>query len=95
MWVNYKLDKIKFMGILTWIIVGGAAGWIGSIVMGNDGQQGILGNIVVGAIGAFIGGWIMSFLNGTGMTMGFDIRSLAVATVGAIVLLFVKNKLLG
>jgi 3-phosphoglycerate kinase len=66
-----------------------------SIVMGNDGQQGILGNIVVGAVGAFIGGWIMSFLNGTGMTMGFDIRSLAVATVGAIVLLFVKNKLLG
>jgi uncharacterized membrane protein YeaQ/YmgE (transglycosylase-associated protein family) len=83
------------MGILTWIIVGGVAGWIASIVMGNDGQQGILGNIVVGAVGAFIGGWIMGFLNGTGMTMGYDIRSLAVATVGAIVLLFVKNKLLG
>jgi uncharacterized membrane protein YeaQ/YmgE (transglycosylase-associated protein family) len=46
------------MSWLVWIIVGGVAGWIGSILMGNDGQQGILGNIVVGVLGAFVGGWI-------------------------------------
>lgn len=83
------------MSWLVWIIVGGIAGWIGSILMGNDGQQGILGNIVVGILGAFVGGWIMSFVsgNGAGIT-GFDIRSLAVATLGAVVLLFIKQKLL-
>lgn len=82
------------MGWLTWIIVGGFAGWIGSILMGNDAQQGLLGNIVVGILGAFIGGWIMSFISGVGTTMGFDIRSLAVAVLGAVVLLFIKQKVM-
>jgi uncharacterized membrane protein YeaQ/YmgE (transglycosylase-associated protein family) len=82
------------MGYITWIIMGGLAGWIGSILMGNDGQQGIIGNIVVGILGAFIGGWIMSFISGSGATItGFDIRSLAVAVLGAVVLIFIKNKL--
>ena len=81
--------------MLTWIIVGGVAGWIGSILMGNDGQQGILGNVVVGVLGAFVGGWIMSWVSGNGAAItGFDIRSLAVATLGAVALLFIKQKLL-
>lgn len=83
------------MSWLVWIIVGGIAGWIGSILIGNDGQQGILGNIVVGVLGAFVGGWIVSWISGNGATItGFDIRSLAVATLGAVVLLFIKQKLL-
>jgi uncharacterized membrane protein YeaQ/YmgE (transglycosylase-associated protein family) len=83
------------MSWLVWIVVGGVAGWIGSILMGNDGQQGILGNVVVGVLGAFVGGWIMDWVSGNGATItGFDIRSLAVATLGAVVLLFIKQKLL-
>lgn len=58
-WVDYKfVNLFLYMSWLVWIIVGGVAGWIGSILMGNDGQQGILGNIVVGVLGAFVGGWI-------------------------------------
>lgn len=82
------------MSWLVWIVVGGVAGWIGSILMGNDSQQGILGNVVVGVLGAFVGGWIMGWISGNGATItGFDIRSLAVATLGALVLLFIKQKL--
>src|SRR5687767_15290465 len=46
------------MGILAWIILGGIAGWIASMLAGKNGEQGILGNIIVGIIGAFIGGFI-------------------------------------
>ena len=54
------------MGILSWIIVGGLAGWIASIIMGRNERQGCLMNIVVGVVGAAIGGFIVSLFGGTG-----------------------------
>lgn len=74
------------MGILAWIIVGGVAGWLASLVMNTDAQQGILMNIVVGIVGAFLGGFLFS-LFGFGGIAGFSLYSLLVATVGAIALL--------
>ena len=50
------------MGFLVWIIVGGIVGWLASLVMRTDGQQGILLNVVVGIVGAFIGGWFGALL---------------------------------
>ncbi|HCB02429.1 MAG TPA: GlsB/YeaQ/YmgE family stress response membrane protein [Anaerolineae bacterium] len=76
------------MNILVWIIFGALAGWIASIVMGKNRQMGALANIVVGIIGAFIGGWIMNQFGAAGVT-GFNLNSLLVAILGAIVLLFV------
>ncbi len=74
------------MNILLWIILGGVAGWIASLIMGTDKSQGLTLNVVVGIIGAIIGGYIMQYF-GKAPATGFDLYSLLVAVVGAIVLL--------
>lgn len=76
------------MGILLWIIFGGLVGWVASMMMGTDGQQGIILNVVVGIIGAVVGGYIMSAL-GEGGVSGFNLYSFIVAIIGAVVLIWV------
>ena len=71
------------MGILLWIIFGGLVGWIASMIMKTDSQQGLLLNIVVGIIGAIVGGWIMTSL-GTAGVSGFNLYSFGVAIIGAV-----------
>jgi uncharacterized membrane protein YeaQ/YmgE (transglycosylase-associated protein family) len=75
------------MSIILWIIFGGLVGWVASLIMGTDPQQGIFLNVVVGIIGAFLGGWIMSVINGRGLSGQFDLWSFLVSLLGAIVLL--------
>jgi len=74
------------MGILGWIILGGIAGWLASIISGINASMGLVANIIVGIIGATIGGFIFSFAGGTGIT-GFNLWSLFVALIGAVILL--------
>lgn len=74
------------MGILLWIIFGAIAGWIASMIMRTS--QGLLMDIVVGIIGAMLGGFIFRLFGGAGVT-GFNIYSLLVAILGAIVLLWI------
>lgn len=76
------------MGILLWIVFGGLAGWIASMIMSTSDQQGIFLNIIVGVIGASLGGFIMQFFGASGVS-GFDIYSFAVAILGAVVLLYI------
>ena len=76
------------MCIVGWIVLGGLAGWLASLVTGTNDRQGCIGNIVVGIIGALIGGAIASFLGGTGIT-GLNLYSLLVAVVGAVILLVI------
>lgn len=76
------------MNILAWIILGGIAGWIASMIAGTNAEQGVVGNILVGIVGAFIGGFIFNLLGGEGIT-GFNIWSLIVAVAGATLLLFI------
>jgi len=80
------------MGILSWIVLGGLAGWISTMLMKQDAKYGIIGNIIIGIVGAFIGGFVMSLL-GFGNVTGFNISSLIVAVVGSVILLFVASKL--
>lgn len=77
------------MGLILWLIVGGVIGWLASIIMRTDGQQGILLNIVVGIIGAFIGGLIMS--GGSINNAPLTIYSFLVSLLGAIILLAIVN----
>lgn len=81
------------MGLIIVLIVGGILGWLASIVMRTDGQQGIFLNIVVGIVGALLAGFILTpLLGGAPITSGaFDIRSLLVSFLGAIVLLAIVN----
>ncbi len=75
------------MEIIAFLVLGGLAGWIASLIMGTDASQGIFLNVVVGVIGAFVGGMLFNTFGSAGVT-GFNIYSLAVATLGAIVLLW-------
>jgi len=73
------------MGFILWIIIGAIAGWIAGQVM-KGGGFGLLGNIGVGIVGSFIGGWLFGIL---GIGAGNMISSLVAAVVGAIILLYV------
>ena len=80
------------MGILVWLIVGGVCGWLASIVMRTDAQQGILLNVVVGIVGALLAGFIVSPLLGIGtINEGVSIATFLVSLVGAIILLAIVN----
>lgn len=78
------------MGILGWMIVGALAGWLSSILVGKNDRKGCIGNIIVGVIGAFIGGLVMRIFGFDGIT-GFNLWSILVATLGAVILLFILN----
>ena len=76
------------MDFLVWIIFGAIAGWIASIIMKKNKKMGAIANIVVGIIGAFLGGYIMELV-GVEVEAGFNFTSLLVAIFGAVVLLFI------
>jgi len=81
------------MNIIIMLIVGGVIGWLASIIMRTDGQQGIFLNIVVGIVGAILAGYVITpFLGGAPITSGaLDIKSLVVSLLGAVVLLGIVN----
>jgi uncharacterized membrane protein YeaQ/YmgE (transglycosylase-associated protein family) len=77
------------MNWLVWIIFGGLAGWVATMLTGDDPRFGVIGNIVIGIVGAYLGGWLSMRLFGGPAVTGFDIRSFIIAVLGAIVLLFI------
>lgn len=80
------------MGILVWLIVGGIVGWLASIIMRTDGQQGILLNVVVGIVGALLAGFIVSPMLGIGtINEGISLATFLVSLVGAVILLAIVN----
>lgn len=80
------------MNFIIWLIMGGIVGWLASLIMRTDGQQGILLNIVVGIVGAFLGGLLISPLLGVGtINEGISIASIGVSLLGAIILLAIVN----
>lgn len=80
------------MGFLIWIIVGGVIGWLASIIMRTDGQQGLFLNIVVGIVGAVLGGWLISPLLGIAtINEVISLPTIGVSLVGAIILLALVN----
>ena len=82
------------MGILSWIIVGLIAGWLAGMIMKGSGY-GVLGNIVVGIIGALLGGYLSTLLFDGVTISGINLQSLLIATLGSIVLIFLLRLLPG
>lgn len=77
------------MNILLWIILGALAGWIASVIMGTRGQ-GVVVDIVLGIVGAILGGWLFQQFGSQGVT-GFNLPSLLVAVVGAIIIIAIAR----
>ena len=76
-------------GLIGWIIIGGVIGWLASIIMRTDAQQGIFLNIIVGIVGAFLGGLIVS--GGSFHESGLNLTTFLVSLLGAVVLLAIVN----
>jgi uncharacterized membrane protein YeaQ/YmgE (transglycosylase-associated protein family) len=76
------------MGLIVWLVVGGVVGWLASIVMRTDGQQGIFLNIIVGIVGAFVGGLLFGANINSGVITP---TTFLVSLVGAIILLAIVN----
>lgn len=79
------------MNYLVWLVFGGLAGWIATMLTGTDARFGVIGNIIIGIVGAYLGGWLSGRFFGGPTVTGFDIRSFAVAVIGAVVLLLIIN----
>jgi uncharacterized membrane protein YeaQ/YmgE (transglycosylase-associated protein family) len=80
------------MGILIWLIVGGVVGWLASIIMRTDAQQGMLLNVVVGIVGALLAGFIISPMIGVGtINEGISLATFLVSLLGAVILLAIVN----
>ena len=83
------------MSIFGWIVFGALAGWVASMIVGNSGRQGCIGNVIVGVVGALIGGFIVGFFRGDGRialdNFDWDWFSFGTAVLGSVVLLFITG----
>jgi uncharacterized membrane protein YeaQ/YmgE (transglycosylase-associated protein family) len=81
------------MNLIVWLVMGGLIGWLASLVMKTDAQQGLFLNVVVGIVGAIVGGWLLSPMVGVGTIndSNFSIAALGVSFLGAIILLAIVN----
>lgn len=81
------------MNFIIWLVIGGLIGWVASMIMKTDAQQGVFLNVVVGIVGAFLGGWFISPLVGvpTINQDAFSLPALLVSLAGAVILLAIVN----
>lgn len=80
------------MNFILWIVFGAIAGWLASIIMKTDARQGFLMDVILGIVGAFVGGFIMNMFGSAGVT-GFNLYSFIVAIIGAVVLIWIGRRL--
>ncbi len=81
------------MNLIIWLVIGGLIGWVASMIMRTDAQQGLVLNVVVGIVGALLGGWLLTPLLGAGTINqnDFSLAGLGVSLLGAIILLAIVN----
>lgn len=81
------------MTFILWLVIGGILGWVASMIMRTNDKQGVILNVVVGIVGALIGGWLIAPLLGTGTINGndFSLASIVVSLLGAVILLGIVN----
>ena len=80
------------MGTVAWLVLGALSGWIANRLMGKSSSSGLIDNIIIGIIGAFIGGFVFNFLGAQTIT-GLNLHSIFVSVVGACILLWIVNKI--
>lgn len=89
----HTAERVESMNFILWLIIGGILGWIASLIMGTDEQQGVFLNIVVGVIGALLAGFLLTPLFGVGTInqSNFSLPALFVSLLGAVILLAIVN----
>jgi uncharacterized membrane protein YeaQ/YmgE (transglycosylase-associated protein family) len=90
-----NLDWRQVLSIIGWLIVGALAGWIASLIAGTNARQGWLMNIVLGVVGAIVGGFLWQIFTGEDVLVGFNLGSLVLAVIGALIVTFVVGALSG
>ena len=83
------------MGLIATLILGLIAGWLTGMVMKGGGGYGVVGDIVLGIVGAFVGGWLTSLLTGVNMVSGLNLTSLVVAVIGAVIVVAIYRAITG
>ena len=83
------------MGLIGWIILGALAGWLASLITKTNREQGWLGNIVLGVIGAIVGGFLWNLIADTDGSLEFSIGSVIIAVLGAVIVSMLYTKLTG
>lgn len=83
------------MGLILWLIFGALAGWLASLIVGTNREQGWIGNILLGIVGALVGGFLYNALTDGGFDIGFNIGSLIVAVIGAVIVSWLFSVLTG
>lgn len=81
------------MGIIAWIVLGAIAGFLANMIVG--GNEGLIGTILLGIVGAVVGGWLASTVLHKGDVTGLNVESIVVAVIGSIIVLFVYRALIG
>ena len=82
------------MNIIVLLIFGAIVGWLASVVAGSNGRQGLIGDIILGIVGSLVGGWVMSLFGAPGIG-GFDLYSIIVGLIGAVIVIYVGRLLMG
>jgi uncharacterized membrane protein YeaQ/YmgE (transglycosylase-associated protein family) len=87
------MERGNNMNFIIWLVVGGLIGWVASMIMRTDAQQGVILNVVVGIVGALLGGWFLAPMFGTGTINqnDFSVAGLGVSLLGAVILLAIVN----
>lgn len=80
------------MGIILWIIFGAISGYVASVIMKTDNNQGTVSDIIMGIVGAVVGGFVLGLLGQSGVT-GFNLYSFFVAIIGAMIVIFIGRKI--
>lgn len=81
------------MSIIGWVVMGALAGWVASLITGTNQRQGCITDIIVGVVGALLGGFLVGLITGQDFMQQFNLTTFLVATLGAVVLLFIWEAL--
>ena len=83
------------MGLIGWVVLGAVAGWLASLINKSNQEQGWIGNIVLGIVGALVGGFLWNLITDSDNAIDFSIGSLIIAVIGALIVSFLYTKLTG
>lgn len=83
------------MGLIGWIVLGAAAGWLASLINKTNKQQGWIGNILLGILGALVGGFLWNLVSDSDDIIDFSLGGLIIAVIGALIVSFLYTRITG